>query len=67
MINIDPIKTHRVTKTTVTQQENGEFAVKFEFDDGSKDFATVGIKAAAEFYARVQLQEDLVVASIRCC
>jgi hypothetical protein len=61
MLKIDPTKTHRVTKATVVQLENGEYAVEFEFDDGSTDFAEVGSKATAEFYARVQLQEDIVV------
>jgi len=61
MPNIDPTKTHRVTKTTVTQLENGGYTVEFECDDGSTDSAEVGSKATAEFYARVQLQEDIVV------
>jgi hypothetical protein len=51
MIDVVPTKSHRVTKTTVVQLENGEYGV--EFDDGSKD--------SAEFYASVQMGEDIVI------
>jgi hypothetical protein len=51
--------THKVTKTKVVQLENGAYGVDFEFDDGYTDFAEVGPKETAEFYASVQLGEDL--------
>jgi hypothetical protein len=43
--------THTVTKTTVVQLENGAYGVKSEFDDGYADFAEVGSKETADFYA----------------
>jgi hypothetical protein len=53
--------THKVISTKVVQTENGEYGVEFEFDDGYTDFAEVGPKATAEFYAKVQMGEDIVV------
>jgi hypothetical protein len=43
--------THKVTKTKVVQLESGAYGVEFEFDDGYTDFAEVGSKETAEFYA----------------
>ena len=43
--------THKVTKTKVVQLESGAYGVEFEFDDGYIDFAEVGSKETAEFYA----------------
>jgi hypothetical protein len=53
--------THKVTKTKVVQLENGTYGVEFEFDDGYMDFAEVGGKETAEFYAAVQMGEDIVM------
>jgi hypothetical protein len=47
--------THRVTKTKVMELKNGVYSVEFEFDDGYTDFAEVGSKETADFYARVQM------------
>jgi hypothetical protein len=55
------VKTHKVTSAEVVQSENGEYGVEFSFDDGSTDFAEVGPKEAADFYARVQVGEELPV------
>jgi hypothetical protein len=52
--------THKVTKTKVVQLVNGAYGVEFEFDDGYTDFAEVGSKETAGFYARVQLGEAIV-------
>jgi hypothetical protein len=51
--------THKVTK--VVQLQSGEYGVEFEFDGGYTDFAEVGSKEAADFYAEVQMGEDIVV------
>jgi hypothetical protein len=53
--------THKVTKTKVAQLENGVYGVEFEFDDGYTDFAEVGSKESADFYATVQMGEDIVM------
>src|SRR5438093_706948 len=53
--------THKVTKTKVVQLENGAYGVEFEFDDGYTDFAEVGSKATADFYATVQMWESIVM------
>jgi hypothetical protein len=53
--------THKVTKTKVVQLENGAFGVEFEFDDGYTDFAEVGSKETAVFYATVQMGEDIAM------
>jgi hypothetical protein len=53
--------THNVTKTKVVQLENGTYGVEFEFDDGNTDFAEVGSKETAEFYATVQMGEAIVM------
>jgi hypothetical protein len=53
--------THKVTKTTVVQLENGAYGVEFEFDDGYTDFAEVGSKQTADFYTTVQMGEDIVM------
>jgi hypothetical protein len=55
------LKTHKVTKTRVVPLKNEQYGVEFEFDDRSKDFAEVGDKETAEFYARVQLGEELAI------
>jgi hypothetical protein len=54
-------ETHKVTKTEVVQLENGAYGVEFEFDDGYTDFSEVGPKETADFYARVQIGEDIVM------
>jgi hypothetical protein len=53
--------THKVTKTTVVQLEDGAYGVEFEFGDGYTDFAEVGSKETADFYARVQMGEAIVM------
>ena len=53
--------TDTVTKMKVVQLENGAYGVEFEFDDGYTDFAEVGSKETADFYARVQLGEAIVM------
>jgi len=55
---------HKVTKTKVVQLESGAYGVEFEFDDAYTDFAEVGSKETAEFYARVQMGEDIVMGVI---
>lgn len=55
------MKTHKVTKTRVVPVKGGRYGVEFEFDDGATDFAVVGDKETAEFYARVQLGEELAM------
>jgi hypothetical protein len=47
--------THKVTKAKVVQLEDGVYGVEFGFDDGYTDFAEVGSKETADFYARVQM------------
>ena len=54
-------ETHKVTNTNVVQLENGAYGVEFEFDDGYTDFAEVGSKETADFYATVQMGEDIVM------
>jgi hypothetical protein len=53
--------THKVTKTKIVQLESGAYGVEFEFDDGYTDFAEVGSKETADFYARVQMGEAIVM------
>jgi hypothetical protein len=53
--------THMVIKTKVVQLENGAYGIEFEFDDGYTDFAEAGTKETAEFYARVQMGEAIVM------
>jgi hypothetical protein len=53
--------THKVTKTKVVHLEYDEYGIEFEFDDGYTDFARVGSKETAEFYASVQMGEDIVM------
>jgi hypothetical protein len=53
--------THKVTKTNVVQLESGVYGVEFEFGDGYTDFAEVGSRKTAEFYARVQIGESIVM------
>jgi hypothetical protein len=53
--------THKVTKTKVVQLENGTYGVEFEFDDGYTDFAQVGSKETADFFATVQMGENIAV------
>jgi hypothetical protein len=48
----------RSSKTEVVPVK-GQYGVSFEFDDGYTDFAEVGDKATAEFYAAVQLGERI--------
>jgi hypothetical protein len=55
------LRTHKVTKTRVVPIKKGLYGVEFQFDDRSKDFAEVGDKETAEFYARVQLGEKLAI------
>ena len=53
--------THKITKTKVVQLENGTYGVEFEFEDGYTDFAEVGNKETAEFYATLQMGEAIVM------
>ena len=52
--------THRVLKTEVVLV-NDIYGVQFEFDDGHSETVAVGGKNIAEFYAREQLGEEVVV------
>jgi hypothetical protein len=52
---------HKVTNTKVVQLPSGQYGVEFEFDDGYTDFAEVGSKQTADFYAAVQMGEYLVM------
>lgn len=61
MTAFDPSVTHKVTKTEVVRQDDGQYAVRFEFDDGYTDVATAGDQKTAEFYAAAQLGEDIVM------
>ena len=45
----------------VVQLENGAYGVEFEFDDAFTDFAEVGSKETADFYATVQMGEAIVM------
>ena len=51
-------KAHKVIKTEVVPIK-GRYGVRFKFDDGYTDFAVVGSKATAEFYAAAQLGEEI--------
>ena len=53
--------THKITKTKVVQLENGTYGVEFEFEDGYTDFAEVGNKETAEFYATLQMGGAIVM------
>jgi hypothetical protein len=53
--------THKVTKTKIVQLESGAHGFEFEFDDGYTGFAEVGRKETADFYAAVQMGEDIVM------
>ena len=53
-------RTHKVLKTEVVMV-NGMYGVRFEFDDGQTQTVEVGAKNIAEFYAREQWGQDLVV------
>jgi hypothetical protein len=57
------IRTHKVVRTQVVETEptSGKFAVIFSYDDRTEDFAIVGDKKTAEFYARVQKGETFPV------
>jgi hypothetical protein len=57
----EPRPTHKVARADIVQLENGEYAIEFEFDDGYTDFAEVGSKETAEFYASAQMGEDIVM------
>ena len=54
-------ETHKVTRTKVVQPVSGAYGVEFEFDDGYTDFAEVGSKETADFCARVQMGEAIVM------
>jgi hypothetical protein len=54
-------KTHKVVRTEVWPTGRGKYGVLFVFDDGAEDAAEVGSKEAAEWYAKVQLGQDIVV------
>jgi len=53
--------THTVTKTKVVQLENGAYGVEIEFDDAFTDFAEVGSKETADFYATVEMGEAILM------
>ena len=57
-------ETHKVTNTNVVQLENGAYGIEFEFDDGYTDFAEVGSKETADFYATVQMGENNIVMGV---
>ena len=57
-----PAHTHTVLKTEVVLV-NDMHGVRFEFDDGLSETLEVGGKNIAEFYAREQLGQKLVVGS----
>ena len=56
-----PRKTHKVTKTRVVPLNNDRYRVEFEFEDGYTDSAELDSKEVAEFYAKVQLGEELAM------
>ncbi len=49
---------HKIIKTEVVPIK-GSYGIRFNFDDGYTDFAEVGDKATAEFYAAAQLGERI--------
>jgi hypothetical protein len=53
--------TYKVAKTKVVQLENGAYSVEFEFDDAFTDFAEVGSKETADFFATEQTGEAIVI------
>ena len=53
--------THKVIRTEVWPTGKGKYGVLFIFDDGTEDAAEVGSREAAEWYAKVQLGQDIVV------
>ena len=58
---------HKVIRAEVVKLVGNDYAVRFEFDDGSIMHEPVGPKATAEFYAREQLWEICRSGSIHCC
>ena len=52
-------KTHKVIRTEVWPTGKGKYGVLFLFDDGAEDAAEVGSKEAAEWYAKVQLGQNI--------
>jgi hypothetical protein len=52
--------THKITKAEVVPIGPGECGIKFEFDDGYTDLVEVGDKETADWYASVQLDEEIV-------
>jgi hypothetical protein len=50
---------HKITETKVVRLDDGQYGINFAFNDGLTDFAEVGDKQMAEWYASVQLGEKL--------
>jgi hypothetical protein len=53
--------THKVIKTEVVKAKGDTYGVIFTYDDGTEDYAEVGSKETAKFYARVQMDETFPV------
>ena len=49
--------THKIIKTEVVKADDGKYAVRFSYDDGTEETAIVGQQLTAEFYAKTQLGE----------
>jgi hypothetical protein len=54
-------ETHKIIRAQVIETAPDVYGVRFFFDDGTSDFADVGPKETADFYARVQLWERLPI------
>jgi len=54
-------KTHKVIGTEVVKIKGDTYGVIFTYDDGAEDYAEVGSKETAKFYARVQMDETFPV------
>jgi hypothetical protein len=52
---------HKVTKAEVLQWNASKFAVRFEFDDGTADYAFADTLEQAEGEARDRLGEEMPV------
>lgn len=54
-----PPASHKITNAKVVQMDNGEYGIAFEFDSGYSTFAQVGDKETADWYAKVQIGEEI--------
>jgi hypothetical protein len=50
---------HKVIRAEIVRIKGETYGLEFEFDDGYADFAEVGSKETAEFYASVQIGEEI--------